>query len=52
GKVFPLRTSGSTILSSTIRANALLVVSEEKEGYEEGEEVEVVLLRDVTEVIK
>ncbi len=52
GKVYPIRISGSGILSSFVRANALLVVPEDKEGYEEGEEVEVTLLRDVTEVFE
>ena len=52
GKVYPIRISGSGILSSFIRANALLIVPEEKEGYDEGEEVEVTLLRDVTEVFE
>jgi molybdenum cofactor synthesis domain-containing protein len=51
GRIFPVRTSGSGILSSLVRANALLVVPEEKEGFEEGEEVEVVLIRDITEVV-
>ncbi len=52
GKVYPIRISGSGILSSFVRANALLVVPEDKEGYEEGEEVEVTLLRDITEVFE
>ncbi len=52
GKIYPIRTSGSGILSSLVRANALLVISEEKEGYEEGEEVEVTLLRNITEVLE
>ncbi|WP_456329533.1 molybdopterin molybdotransferase MoeA [Archaeoglobus sp.] len=52
GKVYPIRISGSGVLSSFVRANALLVVPEEREGYEEGEEVEVTLLRDVTEVFE
>lgn len=52
GKVFPLRVSGSSILSSIVKSNALLVVPEDVEGYEEGEEVEVTLLRDITEVLE
>lgn len=52
GKVYPIRISGSGILSSFVRANALLIVHEDKEGYEEGEEVEVTLLRDITEVFE
>lgn len=41
----PFRTSGSGVISSMIRANGLVVIPEEKEGLEEGEEVEVTLLR-------
>ncbi len=50
--VYPVRASGSGIISSMIRANALLVVPEDVEGYEEGEEVEVTLIRDITEVLE
>lgn len=52
GKVYPVRVSGSSILSSVVKSNALLVVPEDVEGYEEGEEVEVTLLRDITEVLE
>ncbi len=52
GKVYPIKLSGSAILSSFVRANALLVVEEDKEGYDEGEEVEVTLMRDITEVFE
>jgi len=52
GKVYPLRISGSGILSSLVRANALLVVPENVEGFEAGEEVEVRLIRDITEVFE
>ena len=52
GKIYPVRISGSGIISSLIKANALLIVPEEKEGFEEGEEVEVVLIRDLTEVFE
>lgn len=41
----PLRTSGSGVISSLIRANGLVIIPEEKEGLEEGEEVEVSILR-------
>jgi len=41
----PLRSSGSGILSSVVKANGLVVIPEWKEGVEEGEEVEVELLR-------
>ncbi|MFH0748665.1 MAG: gephyrin-like molybdotransferase Glp [Candidatus Bathyarchaeota archaeon] len=43
----PFRTSGSGVISSMIRANGLVVISEDKEGLEEGEEVEITLLRPV-----
>ncbi|MCX8172592.1 MAG: molybdopterin molybdotransferase MoeA [Archaeoglobaceae archaeon] len=52
GKIYPVRISGSSILSSIVKANALLVVPENIEGYEVGEEVEVTLLRDITEVFE
>jgi molybdenum cofactor synthesis domain-containing protein len=52
GKIYPIRLSGSGILSSFVRANALLTIPEEKEGFEEGEEVEVTLIRDITEVLR
>ena len=52
GKVYPIRISGSGIISSLIRANALLIIPEDKEGYDEGEEVEVILIRDLTEVFE
>ncbi|UCH01619.1 MAG: molybdopterin molybdenumtransferase MoeA [Candidatus Bathyarchaeota archaeon] len=41
----PLRTSGSGVISSMIRANGLVAIPENKEGLEAGEEVEVILLR-------
>ncbi|MEM2225808.1 MAG: molybdopterin molybdotransferase MoeA [Candidatus Bathyarchaeia archaeon] len=41
----PIRSSGSGILSSVVKANGLVVIPEWKEGIEEGEEVEVELLR-------
>ncbi len=52
GKIYPIRLSGSAILTSFVRANALLIVPEDKEGYDEGEEVEVTLMRDITEVFE
>jgi len=45
GFIEPLRTSGSGVLTSMIKANGLVIIEEEKEGIEEGEEVEVVLTR-------
>ncbi len=48
----PVRISGSSIMSSMVRANGLLIVPENVEGYDSGEEVEIELIRDVTVVIK
>ncbi len=47
--VEPLRISGSGVISSLVRANGLVVIPENKEGLEEGEEVEVTLLRPIRE---
>ncbi|AEA46280.1 molybdopterin molybdotransferase MoeA [Archaeoglobus veneficus] len=44
----PVRTSGSGILSSLVRAHGFVIIPEEKEGVEEGEEVEVLLIRPLT----
>ncbi len=49
GLAEPFMTSGSGILSSMIKANGVVVVPEEKEGFEEGEEVDVILVRDLVE---
>ena len=43
----PMRTSGSGVISSMIRANGLIVIPENKEGIEAGEEVEITLLRPI-----
>jgi molybdopterin molybdotransferase len=47
GRVFvePLALTGSGILSTLIKGNGVLIVPENREGFDEGEEVEVVLLR-------
>ncbi|MCJ7770135.1 molybdopterin molybdotransferase MoeA [Candidatus Bathyarchaeota archaeon] len=45
----PLRATGSGIISSMVRANGMLVIPENKEGVEEGEEVEIRLLRAIEE---
>ncbi len=45
----PLRTSGSGVISSMIRANSMVVIPEDKEGLEAGDEVEAVLLRPLEE---
>ncbi len=44
----PVRTSGSGILSSLVKAHGFVIVPEEKEGVEEGEKVEVLLIRPLT----
>ncbi len=51
GIAIPVRTSGSGILTSMVKANGMVVVPEEKEGFEEGELVEVTLIRDLVEVL-
>ena len=49
GKLFvePLRAPGSGILTTLTRANGMVVVPENVEGYDEGAEVEVQLFRPV-----
>ncbi|MBI4258590.1 MAG: molybdopterin molybdotransferase MoeA [Thaumarchaeota archaeon] len=43
----PLRVSGAGVISSMVKADGLLIIPEDKEGVEEGEVVEVILLRPV-----
>jgi molybdenum cofactor synthesis domain-containing protein len=43
----PIQSIGSGILSSLIKANGLLIMPEDSEGVEEGEEVEIVLFGQV-----
>jgi molybdopterin molybdotransferase len=43
----PVRIAGAGILSSVTKANGLLVIPEDREGYEQGDEVEIVILRDI-----
>jgi molybdenum cofactor synthesis domain-containing protein len=43
----PVYSAGSGILSSMIKANGLLVIPEDREGYDEGEEIEVTLFGQV-----
>lgn len=47
----PIRLAGSSIISSLVKANGLIVIPEWKEGLEEDEEVEVVLLRHLEEAM-
>lgn len=51
GRIYvePLAVTGSGVLSTLTRGNAILVVPENREGYDEGEEVEVQLLRGIEE---
>ncbi|NNL67671.1 MAG: molybdopterin molybdotransferase MoeA, partial [Myxococcales bacterium] len=46
GRVVPLATSGASILSSTVRADGVVIVPREVEGYPEWAEVEVQLYDD------
>jgi molybdopterin molybdotransferase len=43
GSVFPLMTSGASILSSTTRADGVVIIPDEYEGHAEGDRVEVLL---------
>ncbi|WP_148682337.1 gephyrin-like molybdotransferase Glp [Pyrobaculum neutrophilum] len=45
----PLAVTGSGVLSTLTRGNGLLIVPESREGYDEGEEVEVALLGPIEE---
>jgi molybdopterin molybdotransferase len=47
--VEPVRVRGASVISSMVRANGILVIQEEKEGVEAGEEVEVALFRRLEE---
>lgn len=51
GKYFvePIRVAGSAILSSMVEANGIVIIPENREGIEEGEEVEVFLIRQQIE---
>lgn len=43
GRAVPLATAGASILSSTVRAAGAVIVPREREGYAEGEIVEILL---------
>jgi len=43
----PIRASGASMISTIVRADGIVIIPEEKEGIEEGETVEVSLLRPV-----
>ena len=43
GEVFPIATSGASILSSTVRAAGCVIIPREHEGLPEGAEAEVLL---------
>jgi molybdopterin molybdotransferase len=44
GKAIPLATSGAGILSSVSKADGFVIIPQNVEGYDKGEEVEVVLI--------
>ncbi|MBK7948922.1 MAG: molybdopterin molybdotransferase MoeA [Deltaproteobacteria bacterium] len=46
GRAVPLATAGASILSSTVRAAGAVIVPREREGYAEGELVEILLYDD------
>lgn len=43
----PIRTSGSGILSSMVKAHGFAIIPEESEGVEKDEEVDILLLRNI-----
>lgn len=45
--VEPLALTGSGVLSTLVKSNGILVVPENREGYDEGDEVEVILFRHI-----
>ncbi|MCW4032182.1 MAG: molybdopterin molybdotransferase MoeA [Candidatus Bathyarchaeota archaeon] len=47
----PVRSTGSGIISSMIRANGFLIIPEDREGIDEEEIVEILLFRPIDEVI-
>ena len=52
GYVFePLRISGSGVVSSLVRANGIVAITERVEGIETGDQAEVTLLRPVKEAL-
>ena len=48
----PLMLTGSGLVSTLTKANALLVIPEDVEGYDEGEEVEVIMLQPIEAAVK
>jgi len=48
-EVYPIMTSGASILSSTTRADGVVIVGEGEEGYAEGDWVTVLLYDDLPE---
>jgi molybdopterin molybdotransferase len=42
----PIKIAGAGVLSSIVKANGLLVIPEDREGFERGEKVEIIVLRD------
>ena len=48
-RAMPLRITGSGVLSTLLRANGVLIVEEDVEGFDEGETVRVELLAPILE---
>ncbi len=48
---YPIRATGSGIISSMIRANGFLIIPEDREGIDEDEEVEILLFRPLDEIV-
>ena len=48
-KVYPLKLTGSGILSTLIKANGLLIIPADVTGYDKGDIVEVELIGDISE---
>ena len=46
----PTRTSGSGVISSTVKADGLLIIREDKEGYEKGDLVDILVYLPVNKV--
>jgi molybdopterin molybdotransferase len=43
----PIRVRGSGVISSMVKANGILIIPEGKEGFEEGEHAEVIIMRNL-----
>ena len=52
GRAMPMATAGASILSSTVRAAGAVIVPREREGYGEGEVVEILLYDDEVDALE